>query len=322
MASSVAERKTQGSQQRMNDYRRNETPKTRVDAIQVENEKREMNLRIGIINLMPRGHEYEELLISPLRKANSNIDLKLIRLANHQYKTWDSVHLEKYYRNWSDLDLRKELDAVILTGAPVEQLEFEQVEYWEELTDLVTKLRKHHIKILGLCWGGLALAKTLGIEKRSLEKKLFGIDCLKKLDTDHLITRNESDIFYAPQSRNAEIQNETMIEAAMSGVVNLLGFSERGGYTLFESGDGEMLMHLGHPEYSRERIDFEIAREKGEGNEQSVINGLLIENLEWYKHRKNFFESWIESVESKMDVKEQQKKNYRKDSSLESGLSL
>ena len=132
-------------------------------------------LRIGIINIMPLGMQYEFNLLHPLGLSPLQIEPVWIRLQSHDYKTWDHDHLEQQYCSWDQANASAPLDGLIITGAPVEHLAYEQVTYWQEMVELVGIARTQCASTLGLCWAGFALAYLAGVDKTAFAQKLFGV---------------------------------------------------------------------------------------------------------------------------------------------------
>jgi len=132
-------------------------------------------LRIGIINIMPRLEAYEPYLLDPLARHAEVVEPVFVRLASHGYHSSDRAHLERFYRTFDAAISEAPLDGLIVTGAPVEELPFEQVHYLRELEDILGYARRHVVTTLGLCWGGLLIAHLLGIGKRVFARKLFGV---------------------------------------------------------------------------------------------------------------------------------------------------
>ena len=125
-------------------------------------------LRIGILNIMPLGKQYEFNLLHPLGLSPLQIEPIWIRLNSHAYKTWDMSHLSKHYVSWEEAMNPICLDGLIITGAPVEHLAFEDVNYWSELVKLINEARKYCASTLGLCWAGFALAYLAGVNKKAV----------------------------------------------------------------------------------------------------------------------------------------------------------
>ena len=142
-------------------------------------------LRIGILNIMPLGKQYEFNLLHPLGLSPLQIEPIWIKLQTHSYKTWDIDHLNNLYISWDEANKINPLDGIILTGAPVEHLDFEKVNYWNEFVDITSEAREICASTLGLCWAGFAMAYLSGVNKNVFEKKLFGVYPLKSLVPGH-----------------------------------------------------------------------------------------------------------------------------------------
>ena len=221
-------------------------------------------IRVGIINIMPRAEIYEVSLLRPLERAPQPVEPVWIRLRDHRYGSSDAAHLEAHYVRFEDA-VRDPLDGLILTGAPIEQLEYEKVTYWQELVSILEFAREHIAGTLGLCWGGMALAKMLGIEKRSFPEKLFGVYSNRNLSPGRGFLGDSDDTFYCAHSRHSGICDDDLEQAADRGKVQLLSHGAITGYSVFASADGRFLMHLGHPEYDAERLLVEWRRDSALG---------------------------------------------------------
>ena len=222
-------------------------------------------LRVGIVNIMPRAETYEPYLLKPLARVLLPVEPVWIRLASHQYGSSDAQHIAKNYLTFEEVLATGRLDALVLTGAPVEELPFEQVHYWSELSEVLRFCGRRVPSTLGLCWGGLALAKLLGLEKTSFPRKLFGVFENQYLAPDHVITGGSDDAFWCAQSRHSGIVDDELEAAQRAGTVSLLSHGAETGYTLFESADHRFVMHLGHPEYETERLVHEWQRDSALG---------------------------------------------------------
>ena len=274
---------------------------TRVVCITREDAERQdiRPLRIGILNVMPKAETYEFSVLHPLGRSIIQIEPLWIRLETHQYSSSNQEHIRELYVTFEDAVRRQPLDGLILTGAPVEEIPFEEVHYWGELLRILSYARRNVASTLGLCWGGLALAKMLGIEKDMLPKKLFGVYSNRSLLREHRITGDTDDIFFCPQSRHSGIRDEVLQKAHDEGLVQLLSHSLETGYTIFESADERYLMHLGHPEYEPERLIFEYRRDvaAGRSDVDPPANLDLAQPVNtWRSHRNEFFSQWIKFV--------------------------
>ena len=251
-------------------------------------------LRIGILNIMPLGKQYEFNLLHPLGLSPLQIEPIWIRLKSHSYKTWDIEHLKNLYVNWEEAMSPNPLDGLIITGAPVEHLPFEEVNYWKELVNLIEESKLKCASTLGLCWAGFAMAYLAGVEKKSFDKKLFGIYPMKSLVPSHSLMGTQDDEFLCPQSRHAGLPDIEMEKAEKRGKLRLLAYGEKVGYTIFETPDQRQLMHLGHPEYNVDRLRSEMKRDKQRGDVPPPENfDLSNSNTSWRSHRNLLFQQWL-----------------------------
>jgi len=251
-------------------------------------------LRIGILNIMPLGKQYEFNLLHPLGLSPLQIEPIWIKLRTHAYKTWDISHLNKLYVDWEEAMNPLPLDGLIITGAPVENIAFEDVNYWPELVDLIAEARSKCASTLGLCWAGFALAYLEGVEKENFSEKLFGVFPMKSLVPGHSLMGTQDDCFLCPQSRYAGLPDKSMEEAEKKGRLRLLAYGDKVGYTIFETFDQRQLMHLGHPEYNAGRLLSEMERDKAKGDVPPPENfDPDHPQTSWRSHRNLLFQQWL-----------------------------
>ena len=256
-------------------------------------------LRIGILNIMPQAKTYEYSLLFPLGRSVMQINPIWIKLKNHAYKSTSEEHLANLYVYFEEAVQEKHLDGLIVTGAPIEVIPFEEVTYWDEISEILHYARENIVSTLGICWGGLALAKMLGIEKESFSKKLFGVFETKSLDKCHRITGEFDDVFFSPQSRYSGISDQVLEQKRDEGVVRLLAHSSKAGYIIFESCDNQFLMHLGHPEYDAHRLIEEYERDTRRSQADVCLpENVAVENPvnTWRCNGFEFFSQWIKDV--------------------------
>lgn len=258
-------------------------------------------MRIGILNIMPEAESYEFSLLFHLGRSIIQVEPIWIRLKTHAYTSTNRLHIKKYYLTFEESIAGAHLDGLIVTGAPVEEIHFGEVTYWKEIEEILRYARRHIASTLGICWGGLALAKILGIEKEVYSRKLFGAFEVRNLDYTHPVTGEMDDIFWCPQSRFSGIADSVLEKEASKGTVNLLAHSDKAGYIIFESCDKKFLMHLGHHEYDAKRLVEEYLRDKKRGRHDV----LPPENIDcekpvnrWRAHGLEFFTQWIKYVYS------------------------
>ena len=251
-------------------------------------------LRIGILNIMPLGKQYEFNLLHPLGLSPLQIEPIWIRLKSHSYRTWDLEHLKNLYVHWEEAMSPTPLDGLIITGAPVEHLPFEKVNYWKELVNLIEEAKSKCASTLGLCWAGFAMAYMAGVEKNNFNKKLFGVYPMKSLVPGHSLMGTQDDEFFCPQSRHAGLPDIEMEKAEKKGKLRLLAHGKKVGYTIFETPDQRQLMHLGHPEYNVDRLKSEMERDKKRGDVPPPENfDLTKSNTSWRSHRNLLFQQWL-----------------------------
>ncbi len=253
-------------------------------------------LRVGIINIMPRAETYESYLLRPLARAILPVSPVWIRLRSHPYASSDADHIRRNYVSFNDAIRSDRLDGLIVTGAPVEELEYDEVRYWSELSDILRFCRTNVASVFGICWGGLALAKLLGVEKTLFETKLFGVFQNRNLVSDHPIFGGADDLFWCVHSRHSGLRDADLEAARDAGVVNLLSHGPDTGYSIFESSDRRYLMHLGHPEYEASRLSEEWARDAtlGRRDVQPPRNFDLGRPVSvWQSHCNDLFVQWL-----------------------------
>lgn len=254
-------------------------------------------LRIAIINIMPRAETYEPYLLRPLARVQRPLDLTWIRLTNHAYTSSDLERIARRYVSFDTAIATAPLDGLILSGAPVEELAFRDVHYWAELSEILSYARTHINSTLGLCWGGLALAHMLGLEKTMLAKKLFGVFQNQRLEVSHAIVKDFDDVFWCAHSRHSGIRDAELERARDAGVVKLLTHGGETGYSLFESVDRRFVAHLGHPEYDAQRLVIEWERDSALGrSDVEAPANFDVRNPKnvWRSHRNLLFERWLD----------------------------
>ncbi len=273
----------------------------RISCISQEQALREdiRALRIGILNIMPKAETYEFNLLHPMGRSVLQIDPVWIRLLTHEYKSTSEKHLDGLYVPFEEAISRQKLDGLIITGAPVEEKPFEEITYWQEVQRIMRYARNNIASTLGICWGALALARHMGINKLEYPQKLFGVYQTRNLNPQHAIMGGMDDVFWCPQSRHSGISDETLERERDRGTVNLLAHNKNCGYTIFESADHRFIMHLGHPEYNSRRLVEEYYRDmrKGRTDVGPPVNFDVQNPINrWRTHRNEFFSQWIKHI--------------------------
>ncbi len=275
--------------------------KKRVFCISPENAVKQdiRPLRVGILNIMPNVETYEFNLLFPLGRTPLQIEPVWIKLNTHEYKSSRKEHLENLYISFEEANKEKALDGLIITGAPVGELAFDEISYWPELQEIFDYAKDNIASTIGICWGGIAIAKWMGIDKIQYPEKLFGVYQGTNLNRTHTITGEMDDQFWCPQSRHSGIRDEDLEAQRDKGKINLLAHGEESGYFIFESPDHKFIVHLGHPEYNSGRIVTEALRDQQNPRDDVFPPvGFDIENPvnTWRSHRNEFFSQWIKFV--------------------------
>ncbi len=256
-------------------------------------------LRIAILNIMPEANTYEYNILFPIGRAIIQIEPVWIRLKTHAYKSTSKEHLDELYVSFEEAIKDRGLDGLIITGAPVEEKSFKDVWFWDELSEILDYAKNNIASTLGICWGGLALANYIGIDKILFDKKLFGVYPLDNIDRNNRITGDLDDVFMSPQSRHAGISDKVLESERDKGNISLLAHSNEAGYVIFESTDKSFIMHLGHPEYETDRLVNEYKRDLSKGRSDVPLPlNLDITNPKnnWRGHSLEFFQQWVKDV--------------------------
>jgi len=254
-------------------------------------------LKIVILNLMPTKIETETQLMRMLAMSKADIDIVLLQTFSYTSKNTSSEHLNKFYKFFNDIKDQK-FDGMIITGAPVEHLEFKQVVYWEEICKIFEWAKTNVKSTYCICWAAqAALYYYYNIEKIGLEKKMFGIFEHETINKDHLFTKGFDEFFNAPHSRFAQVDIESVKKCEE---LDVLAYSEEAGLHIVSSNDKKLICISGHPEYDKETLSKEYFRdvEKGE-NIQLPKNYFPLDDPAqqpintWRKHGIILFSNWV-----------------------------
>ncbi len=219
-------------------------------------------LEIAILNLMPTKIVTETQLMRLLSNSPLQINLTLISTETYVGKNTPLEHLQRFYKPFSEVKSRK-FDGLIITGAPVEDLEFTEVKYWKELTEVFDFAKTNVTSTIFICWGAQAgLYYYYGINKYPLKKKMFGIYKHKKLVKYDRLLKGTDDRFFMPHSRHTEILEKDV--KACKDIV-LLASSKEAGPTIMRSKDNKFIFITGHAEYDRDTLEKEYLRDKEKG---------------------------------------------------------
>ena len=224
-------------------------------------------LDILILNLMPTKIDTETQLARLLGNTPLQVNMELMQMSTHESKNTSAEHMLTFYKTFDQICHRK-FDGMIITGAPVEQMPFEEVDYWDELCEIMAWSRTHVHSTLHICWGAQAgLYFHHGIQKRTLPKKLFGVYDHKVLKPSSPLFRGFDDRFLAPHSRYTEVWREDILNAPG---LELIAESEEAGVFAVKTEDSRQFFIMGHPEYDSDTLAREYWRDVEKGLEIAV----------------------------------------------------
>lgn len=219
-------------------------------------------ISIGILNLMPLKEDTELQILRSLSNTPIQVDVSFIMVSSHESTHTSMSHLNKFYQTFDEVK-HQNFDGFIITGAPVEQMEYEEVDYWEELCEIMEWSKTHVTSTLHLCWGAQAgMYYHYGIKKHMLDKKMFGVYSHKVRNRRVPLVRGFDDLFYAPHSRHTEIRREDIEKYPE---LTILAESDEAGIFLVANQDGTQIFVMGHPEYDRVTLHNEYMRDKNRG---------------------------------------------------------
>ena len=219
-------------------------------------------LKIIILNLMPTKLETETQLLRLLSNSPLQIDIDFLQVATHEAKNVSKSHMDKFYNVFEDIKGNK-YDGMIITGAPVEQMPFEEVDYWDELCTIMEWSKKNVYSVMHICWGAQAgLYYHYGIKKYPTDKKIFGIFPHFCLDDTHPLMRGLDDIYYVPHSRHTQIKRG---DIAQIKDLQILSYSEDAGVHIVADMECRKFFITGHSEYDRDTLAKEYFRDIDKG---------------------------------------------------------
>ncbi|MBE5855257.1 MAG: homoserine O-succinyltransferase [Lachnospiraceae bacterium] len=254
-------------------------------------------LELCILNLMPGKEETELQILRALSNTPLQVNITLLTTASHTSSHTSSAHLNKFYQTWDEVKENR-FDGMIITGAPVENLTFEEVDYWEELCHIMDWTREHVTSTLHICWGAqAAYYYRHGIQKEELPAKLFGIYQMKINHRKEPLVRGMDDVFMAPHSRHTQTPTEA-IHACRD--IKVLAESDEVGVFLAMTTDGKNVYVQGHPEYDRMTLDKEYHRDLDKGLEIAIPVNYYPDNdpeerplLTWRSHSDLLYTNWL-----------------------------
>lgn len=254
-------------------------------------------LRIVILNLMPLKITTETDLIRLLSNTPLQMDICFMKLQSHTPKNTPVEHMMMFYKSFEELSSQK-FDGMIITGAPIENMDYEAVEYWEEIQAIFNWSRTHVTSTMFLCWGAMAgLYHFYGIPKYPLPKKMFGIFQQQTLNPALPIFRGFDDTFFMPQSRHTEVRKEDILAHKE---LEIIAESPESGVSIVMARGGREFFITGHLEYAPDTLDREYKRDKGKRDDVDVpVNYYMNNNpaqppiVTWRAHANLFYSNWI-----------------------------
>ncbi|MFE8702143.1 homoserine O-succinyltransferase [Cytobacillus sp. FJAT-54145] len=254
-------------------------------------------LNILILNLMPEKEKTEAQLLRLLGNTPLQVNISFLQTVTHVSKNTSQLHLEQFYTTFSDIKHRK-FDGMIITGAPIELLTFEQVDYWEELTEIMEWTKTNVTSTLHICWGAqAALYYHFGIGKYELTRKCSGVFEHTVNDRTEKLLQGFDDLFIAPHSRYTDVLKEE-IQACNS--LKLLSHSEIAGPFIISSHEGKQIMITGHLEYEAGTLADEYHRDTEKGLHIHIPENYFPNNdpskqpmNRWRSHAHLLFSNWL-----------------------------
>lgn len=254
-------------------------------------------LRIVILNLMPLKITTETDLIRLLSNTPLQVEISFMKIKSHTSKNTPIEHMKAFY---TDFELMREekYDGMIITGAPVEQMDFEEVTYWDEISEIFGWAKTHVTSTLYICWAAQAgLYYHYGVPKYPLERKMFGIFEHRVLEPLHPIFRGFDDRFYVPHSRHTEVRREDILKVPE---LTLLSESEEAGVYMVMARGGREFFVTGHSEYSPLTLDTEYRRDLSKGLPIDMPRNYYVDDnpekgplVRWRAHANLLFSNWL-----------------------------
>lgn len=257
-------------------------------------------LRIALLNLMPTKVVTETQLSRLLGNTPLQVELELVQVRSHKSKNTSQEHMLAFYKTFDEVE-NQFFDGMIITGAPVEQMPFEEVEYWDELCHIMEWSKTHVHSTFHICWGAqAALYYHFGIEKVPLAKKLFGVFPHRVVYKNPILLRGFDDIFWVPHSRHTTVRWEDV--AAVPEIKILAGSEEAGLYAMITPG-GRQVFITGHSEYDPETLQLEYLRDKNAGLPIDVPKNYFPDDddtkppmVRWRGHANLLYSNWLNYI--------------------------
>ena len=254
-------------------------------------------LEIIVLNLMPIKQDTELQLLRGLSNTPLQIDVTFLQMSSHVSKNTSASHIKKFYQTFEEVK-NNNYDGMIITGAPVEKLDFEEVNYWDELTTVMEWSKKHVTSTIHICWGAQAgLYYHYGIKKELLPRKLSGVYKHRVINRKEPLVRGFDDVFMAPHSRYTQASRQQIIDNPR---LKVLADSDEAGIYIVLGDGGKEIFVMGHPEYDRLTLDQEYKRDIDKGIEPDLPVNYYPDDdcnrkplLSWRSHANNLYTNWL-----------------------------
>ena len=254
-------------------------------------------LEIIVLNLMPIKQDTELQLLRGLSNTPLQIDVTFLQMSSHVSKNTSASHIKKFYQTFEEIK-NNNYDGMIITGAPVEKLEFEEVNYWDELITVMEWSKKHVTSTIHICWGAQAgLYYHYGIKKELLPKKLSGVYKHRVMNRKEPLVRGFDDVFMAPHSRYTQASRQQILDNPR---LKVLADSDEAGIYIVLGDGGKEIFVMGHPEYDRLTLDQEYKRDIDKGIEPDLPVNYYPDDdcnrkplLSWRSHANNLYTTWL-----------------------------
>ena len=254
-------------------------------------------LEIAIVNLMPTKIVTETQLLRLIGNTPLQVNITLIKTESHDPSHISAEHMESFYKNFSDIK-KRHFDGLIITGAPIEHLEFEEVDYWEEMVKIMNWADQHITSTLFICWGSQAgLYHHYGIPKYMMDEKKSGVFSHRIYNRKHVLTSGFDDEFLAPHSRYTEVRKEDIEKVSD---LEILADSEEAGIYLVASRDLKRIFVTGHSEYDPLTLKDEYERDVAKGLDIKIPRNYFLNDdpksepvVKWRSHASLLFSNWL-----------------------------
>ncbi len=254
-------------------------------------------LKVGILNLMPLKQETELQMLRLLSNSPLQVDVTFLHVKSHVSQNTSASHMNQFYTTFDQIKEQK-LDGLIITGAPVENLEYQEVDYWDEMCEIMEWTKTNVTSTMHVCWGAMAgLFYHYGIPKYQLDKKISGVYPHNVMNRKEPLVRGFDDIFMVPHSRYSQVKREDILQHEN---LMIMAESDEAGVFLILDKSGKQIFLLGHPEYDRYTLHEEYVRDTNKGINSEIPVNYYPNNdptqrplLQWRAQSSNLYSNWL-----------------------------